>query len=61
MLWFGLDEEFIIKTGNLVAGEPIFLHATAVLPLAAASPTPTSISLANKIVIFGLMLRVNVM
>lgn len=31
------------------------------LPRAAASPTPTSISLANKIVIFGLMLWVNVM
>lgn len=60
-LWIGLNEEFIINTDNLVAGEPILLRATMALPRAAASPTPTSISLANKIVIFGLMLWVNVM
>lgn len=56
MPWAGSDEELIISAGYFAAGEPILLYATKVLPHAAASPTPTSISLANKIVIFGLML-----
>lgn len=36
MPWVVLDEDFITSTGNLVAGEPILLHAIKVLPHAAA-------------------------